>query len=384
MTPWILASPWILVFALILYQYRTARPQLRSFEPRRAGPLLSVIIPARNEAVNIADCLASILATLYSPVEVIVVDDRSTDTTASEVERVAKSAAAGGRVRLVRGAELPEGWFGKPWALVQGYRAARGEVLLFTDADTRHHPELLPRAIRALEPERGSGAGLVSVLPRQELGSFAERLIQPHVFVALASRVGSLERINRTRVSWNAIANGQFILTTRAAYEAAGTHQAVKQYVAEDLMIAQTYVARGLRLFLVHAREFMRTRMYRSLAEIVEGWSKNLALGAPLMLPPVPALRRALPFLMPLPALLWIAPPALWAATHSLAAAIATVASLATWLLVCREEGAPLGYAFLYPAGALAVALIMARSAFRGSRKVVWRGRVYRVPKGPA
>src|SRR6266540_1442461 len=116
-------------------------------------------------------------------------------------------------------------------------------------------------------------------------------MIQPHGFVALAARVGDLRRVNRTRTPWNAIANGQFILATRRSYEAAGTHEAVKNSVIDDLMLAQTYVSAGKDIFLAHALDYMSTRMYSSLREIIEGWSKNLALGAPLMLPPVRAMR---------------------------------------------------------------------------------------------
>ena len=364
---WLLASPWILALLVILYRYATRRPQLRDYPPAASGPLISVIIPARNEARNIERCVRSMLAATYPAIEVIVVDDRSTDGTGDLVEGLG--------VRLVRGAELPAGWFGKQWALVQGYRVARGELLLFADADTRHEPELIARAVTARATER---ADLFSVIPRQEMVTFWERLIQPHVFVALAARVSDLRRLNRTRIEWNAIANGQFILVTRASYEAAGTHEAVKSFVADDLMLAQTYVRHGLDIFLAHATTYMTTRMYGSLREILEGWTKNLALGAPLMAPPVPWLRALLPYFMWMPALLWLGPPLAWATLGWNFAAIATVASLMTWIGICAGERAPLRYALLYPLGAVMVAYIMIRSAWRGSSKVEWRGRTYR------
>src|SRR5256884_157399 len=163
-----------------------------------AGVLASVIVPARNEAMNIERCVRSILATEYRPVEVIVVDDRSSDATAEIVERIMRSGEAASRLRLVRGEELPQGWFGKSWAIAQGYRVARGDLLLFTDADTWHHPELLPRTVSVLTAER---ADLVSVVARQEMVTFWERLVQPHVLVALASRVGELRRDEQDRKS---------------------------------------------------------------------------------------------------------------------------------------------------------------------------------------
>jgi chlorobactene glucosyltransferase len=371
---WVIPGVYLLFLSVLLYRYTHRRPHLDSYAPRTRGPLISIIIPARDEAANIETCLRSVLGTTYESIEIIVVDDRSSDGTAAIVERVARSPEAGGRLRLVRGAELPAGWFGKPWALVQGCRVASGTFLLFTDADTRHAPELIPRCIAALEEEQ---VDLVSVIPRQEMVTFWERLVQPHVFLVLASRVGGLEHINRTRVEWDGIANGQFILTTRVGYETVGTHAVVKDRVAEDLALAQAYVRHGLDIFLVHGPEYMATRMYRSLAEIVEGWSKNMAIGVPLTLPPIAWMRRAAPYLMWIPALAWVAPPVWWL-LHGEGWALATIAvSLAVWAVVYWAEKAPVRYALLYPFGASMVAYIMLRSAWRGGRKIVWRGRQY-------
>jgi hypothetical protein len=207
--------------------------------------------------------------------------------------------------------------------------------------------------------------------------TFWERLIQPHVFVALESRFLHLRSVNRTRTPWNAIANGQFILTTRAAYEAVGTHEAVKHGVVDDLMLAQRYVQATKDIFIVQAREFMTTRMYGSLREILAGWTKNLASGAPLTMPPLRWLRAVAPYLMWLPALFWLVPPILWLLTRWPFAAIATIASLLTWIVVYASERAPVWYAVLYPIGAAFVAFIMIRSAIRGRRRIEWRGRTY-------
>ena len=148
--------------------------------------------------------------------------------------------------------------------------------------------------------------------------------------------------------------------------------------MAEDVALAQAYARAGRDIFLVHAVEFMATRMYKSLAEIIEGWSKNLALGVPLMLPPIAIVRRLAPYVMWLPVLAWVVPPIVWAFTGSPVAAASTVFSLLIWAEVYRREGAPLKYVLLYPLGAMMVAFIMLRSAWRGGRRVEWRGRVYR------
>lgn len=370
---WLAAVGYVAVLVLVARRIRMRVPALAERDPIDSGPLVSIVVPARDESANIVPCLQSILATAYDPCEVIVVDDRSGDDTAALVRETAASAAARGRVRLIAGTDTPAGWFGKQWALVQGYRAAQGDLLLFTDADTRHGPQLVGRAVATLAAER---VDLVTVIPRQEMGSFWERLLQPHVFFVLGARVGDVRCINRTRTAWNAIANGQFILTTRGAYEAVGTHARVRDTVVDDLALAQAYVADGKDIFVVHAQPFMATRMYRSFREIVAGWTKNLALGAPRMLPPSPLLRAAFPWVMWLPALAWIAPPVVWAVTGWPFAAIATLASLALWTIVYRSEGAPAGFALLYPVAAVVVAGIVIRSAVRG-RRVEWKGRSY-------
>lgn len=372
----LLAAPWIAVLWIVVRRYASRGPQLSGYAPRPTGPTLSVIIPARNEAPNIERCVRSVLAAAYAPLEIIVVDDHSSDDTAEIVRRVAAAPDARRRVRLVQGVELPPGWFGKQWALVQGYRIATGDLLLFADADTKHEPELIARAVTALRTEH---VDLVSVIPRQEMDTFWERLVQPHVFFALQARVGNLRHLNRTRTPWNAIANGQFILTTQVAYEAVGTHAAVRDSVADDVMLAQAYVRGGRDIFLVHAMEYMATRMYRSLSEIIGGWSKNLALGAPLMAPPIAIVRRLIPYLMWLPVLAWIGPPLAWLVGRWDFTVIAMAASLGIWLEIYRREQAPWWYALLYPVGAGMVAYIMLRSAWRGGRRVEWRGRLYKV-----
>src|SRR4029077_11041730 len=283
-----------------------------------------------------------------------------------------------GRVRLVRGADLPQagGWVGEQWGLGQGDRARRRELLRFTDAAPRQPPELLARAVRALVVER---VDLLSVLSRQETVSFWERLVQPHVFFALAARVGDLRRVNRTRVEWDAIANGQFILTTRAAYESVGTHEAVRNSVVDDMALAQTFIRHHRDIFLTHAEEFMATRMYRSLAGILEGWTKNLATGIPLAFPPIPWLRTLAPLVLWRRAFVWIGPPILWALSGWVWgwAALTAAISLVIWLMVYRVVGAPLRYARLYPLGAAPGAYIMFPSPLRGSRRCRWRGRTY-------
>ena len=369
------AAPWVLPF-LTLPRLASRRPNLSDANPA-SDTLLSVIIPARNEADTIAAVVCSILGSNYEPLELIVVDDRSTDGTASIVQEL----GADKRLRLIRGDELPEGWYGKPWACLQGYRHATGELLLFTDSDTRHQPELLEQAVGALRSNR---ADLVTVSPTQRCVTFWERIIMPQIWFLLALRY-SPARVNRATRARDVIANGQFILTTRAAYEAAGTHEAVRHEVAEDLALAQTYLRRGLKLHFAFAERLMETRMYRGLASLIEGWSKNIYLGGRRSFPDEPLPRALVPVMLASAMLFWLLPSvtllmsALLPGLDNLAPAAlaASILGAVFWMLICFGMRIPALYGLGYPLGALMALYISLRSTWRGARTVEWRGRVY-------
>ena len=367
------ALPWVAPFASLIRLANT-RPSL-SHAPLADGTLVSVIIPARNESGTIETVVRSVLASTYRPLELLVVDDRSTDDTAGIVKRL---AAEQQRVRLVPGAPLPPGWYGKPWACMQGYRAAKGELLIFTDADTRHEPELLARAVGAL---RAEGAELLTVAPRQLCVTFWERVVMPQIWLLLALRYHPA-RVNRARRERDVIANGQFILVPRVSYEAVGTHEMVRGEVAEDLALAQAFHRVGRRIHFAFAERLMQTRMYRSLPEIVEGWSKNMYLGGRQSFPDQPLLQALVPVMLVLGFVFWLVPPVVLAVTTGRggigsAAAAATGLSALFWVLISLGMRIPAWYGLLYPLGALAALAIGVRSIWRGGRKVEWRGRAY-------
>jgi chlorobactene glucosyltransferase len=368
--PPLLSLPWLLPWAVLPLLARR-RPALAEV-PRASGRLVSIIVPARNESANLAGHLESLLRSNYAPFEVIVVDDQSTDDTAALAAAV---AARDARVRLVRGGDLPAGWYGKPWACVQGFRQARGDLLLFTDADTRHGPDLLEHAVGALETR---GADLVSLLAHQECLTFWERVIMPQVWAPLGARFHPL-RVNAARRARDVIAAGQFILTSRDAYEQVGTHDAVKGQVAEDLALAHAYHRRGLRVTLWWAEDMLRTRMYTSLDQIVEGWAKNLHLGGRASFPDEPLLRAALPLALLGGQVFWLWPTLALAWTGGARWAFwAWAMAAGFWAVVSAGMRIPPWYGLLHPVGAFATLAIILRSTLRGGRRVVWRGRTYR------
>jgi chlorobactene glucosyltransferase len=356
-----------------LFRLAVNRPNLSDTPPADGG-LVSVIIPARNEQATVETVVRSVLRSSYSPLELIVVDDRSTDGTAATVARL---AADDPRVRLIDGAPLPSGWYGKPWACQQGAQSARGELFLFTDADTRHEPELLARAVGALRQER---AELVTVSPLQRCVTFWERVVMPQIWLLLGLRYHPA-RVNRARAERDVIANGQFILVPRTTYESIGGHAAVRHEVAEDLALAQLCFRTGRKLHFAFAERLMETRMYDGLGPLVEGWSKNVYLGGRRSFPNQPALQAMVPLMLGLAIAFWLVPPvalALTAGTTLRAAAvIATVASAVFWMVLSYGMRIPPWYGVLYPLGAVVTLYIVARSTWRGRRKVVWRGRVY-------
>jgi chlorobactene glucosyltransferase len=337
---------------------------------------VSVIVPARNESATIATVIQSILSTTYRPFELLVVDDRSTDDTAGIVERWTDSG-----VKLISGEELPDGWFGKPWACYQGYKAAQGDLLLFTDADTRHQPELMAQAVGTLVQQ---DAGLVTISPHQQCVTFWERVVMPQIWFLLALRYQPAA-VNRARKARDVIANGQFILATRSAYEAAGTHAAVRQEVAEDLALAQAFLRQGQKLYFAFADRLMETRMYHGLLHLIEGWSKNIYLGGRRSFPDEPVLRALVPAMLIVAMVFWLLPPAVpilstaFPALEDLvpAALVAIGLSALFWTLICYGMKIPVGYGLGYPLGALMTLYIILRSCWRGGQRVEWKGRAY-------
>jgi chlorobactene glucosyltransferase len=381
LVPLLLATPWLAVLGFLLFGVRLPR-SIRRGEPGRT-PLVTVVVPARNEAVNIEVCVSSLTDSGYPDFEVVVVDDRSDDGTADLVR--AMEAGSARRLEVIVGEDLPEGWLGKPWACWQGAQEARGDLMLFTDADTVHRSDLLERAVRAYEED---GADLLSLTGRQLMETFWERLIQPQVFLSMTLRFYDIEGAVRRKRWRSVVANGQFMLFRREAYRAIGGHEAVRGEVVEDVALARLVVRSGHHLSVRMAESTLATRMYRSLAELVEGWSKNMVLGGLQTVPP-----RMRPMVAPASVLvgvgLWLAPPvALFLSLLGvggvglLAWSGAAVAfSVILWMIVTSRMGAPFWYGLLYPLGASASMCIFIRSWARG-RNVEWKGRTYviRIP----
>lgn len=222
----------------------------------------------RDEEENVEGCLLALREALQNSGEaweVIVVDDASSDSTYEKAKGFDFA-----KVIRIGEEERGEGVVGKNLALVRGYEASRGEILLFLDADVRLSPYSLRRVLL-----RFKGVDMLSVSPEQVYGSPWEASLQPMIF-KLLGKLYPLEEVNDPN-SPVAAANGQFILIRREVYEDVGTHRAVMGEVLEDVRLAERVKRMGYRLLFLHGRRYgIRARMYRDLDSMIRGWSKNL------------------------------------------------------------------------------------------------------------
>ena len=245
---------------------------------------VSIIVPARNEEACLGACLESLLAQTGVDFDLIVVDDGSTDRTRA----IAESFSG---VRVITPGPLPSGCSGKCNAVQAGADVAQGEWLLFTDADTVHLPGSLAAA---LDEARAHHAHLLSYSPAQEVHGLLEIGLMTVIFAELASTYRPKDVSDPASPA--AAANGQYLLITREAYNAAGGHAAVSGTLLEDVALAQAVKRSGRRLFFRYGGDRVRTRMYRSFGALWEGWTKNLTLLFPQTLQL--AARRGIEFLL--------------------------------------------------------------------------------------
>jgi glycosyltransferase involved in cell wall biosynthesis len=227
-------------------------------------PDISVIVPARNEEARLADCLRTLVGQAGPSYEIIVVDDDSSDGT--------RTVAESFPVRVIAADPLPEGWSGKCNAAWSGAKAAKGQWLLLTDADTKHAANSIASG---LQEAKVTAADLLSYSPKQEVVSLAERALMPVIFGELAAAYPPKQVCDPS--SPLAAANGQYLLIRREVYDAIGGHAAVATAILEDVELARRAKQAGHKLCF-HYSEVVSTRMYRTFGEMWEGWTKNLAL----------------------------------------------------------------------------------------------------------
>ena len=349
-------------------------------------PVVSVIVPARNEEACLGECLRSLQEQAGINYEIIVVNDNSTDRT----REVARSK---GGVKVIDAPPLPPGWTGKCHAAHCGAQIAVGEWLLFTDADTIHRHRSLRHAVQEAEDY---AVDMLSYSPKQEVHGIWERALMPVIFAELRKQYPPSEV--RRADSPIAAANGQYLLIKREAYDAIGGHEAVRNSLLEDVEIARRLKQARRPIRFRYGRDALRTRMYRSFPQMWEGWTKNLALLFPS--PGKLAAVRALEFLASFVGLLTFAFGMLWQLGLLERAGLApmlpgaTVLPIPFWIAIAGAlVSFPVTFNFFYrirkahfgwvntiisPAGLPIFVLLLLNSRLHYKRnEVTWKGREY-------
>ena len=230
-----------------------------------ASPLVSIIVPVRNEAGKVGACVDSLLSLLYPNKEIIIVDGNSTDKTPDILKNYKTN------VTVLSESNLPKGWIGKNWACHTGYKMSKGEILLFTDGDTLHNNNSLTLAVETMKQ---NGVDMMTVIPRMEMISFWEKALLPVVSQMIAEYIGGGEKANndRSKTAW---ATGQYILIQRSVYESIGGHEAIRNEIWEDSKMARKVRSLGLKMRVFNGANVLTTRLYTSLVEIWDSVVKN-------------------------------------------------------------------------------------------------------------
>ncbi|MDR7038376.1 hypothetical protein J2X36_003140 [Methylobacterium sp. BE186] len=351
---------------------------LRTPDPEAGTGLVSILIPARNEEGNIEQTVRAALASTEVPVEVLVGDDHSTDGTAALVQAI---AAGDPRLRLLPVPALPEGWTGKNHACAHLAERARGEHLLFIDADVRLEPD----AAAALAAQaRATGSALVSGVPRQRMESLGERLTVPMINFLLVGYLPVAMMRASLRPALGA-ACGQLVLVARAAYLSAGGHGAIRWSLHDGVTLPRLLRRAGHRTDIVAGHALATCRMYRGFAEAWAGFSKNAheGMATPRALPVWTLLLfggQVLPWLLVLAGLVGLVPGTVLAV--ALAALVVSLATRAAITLIAHE---PMATIPLHPAAVLVALAIQWNVLLRRERAgaASWKGRRYTIGGAP-
>ncbi len=347
----------------------------RKHAPPQSYPMVSILVPARNEEKNIIRCVHSLLAQDYPSFEVLVLDDQSSDSTLAMLNRMAGSHPG---LKVFSGSLPTDDQPGKNWACSQLASQAQGDLLFFTDADTVHQPHTLRALVTALSAEQ---ADLVTGFPRQQVLSWSEKLLVPF-FTWASISFTSLGLAYRTRAQALVVAVGQVMLFRRAAYEKVGGHEALGRSIVDDLALARKIKAAGLRWRVVRVSDLVSCRMYHTSREAVDGFTKNLfaAFGFRLLPFLFVFLWLAVLFLAPLVVLVSLAFGLAPAAQPGALAACMGI-SVLLWTIPYVETGIPFYLGFLYPVTILANEIVAFRSLLYSlTGRLSWKDRTLTRP----
>ncbi len=247
-------------------------PKLVSYTHMKKNPLVSILIPLRNEENNVPHLVSSLKNLTYSNIDIILLDDQSTDSTKTIIEGLIKNDS---RFTLVEGSTLPSGWTGKVHACYQLSRYARGDYFLFLDADIRLHQDTIQIALSTL---KRMGGKLLTGFPKFPVTLFLEKLLVPMQHFIIYFHLPLL-LANYTKFSAASAAHGSFMLFERNAYETIGGHSAIKDSLLDDVHLARKMKKKGEKVVLANITQFVSCYMYSSNRDVWEGFKKNIFVG---------------------------------------------------------------------------------------------------------
>ena len=269
MTFLIVINAILAIFLLITVINLLTGPFLKRSLPLGTQPLVSILIPARNEERNIEKCLASLLKQDYPKFEIIILDDESSDNTAGIIKRIAADYS---KVHLVEGKPLPPGWIGKNWACHQLSKIANGEIYIFSDADNRYAEKAVTLTVARMQKYN---LDLLSAFPQQFTVTFMEKLIVPVVDMFIYSAL-VLWLTYYSKFPSLAAANGQWIAFQATSYKKLGGHSAVKHKIVEDVELSRLAKRNHMKIMTCAGTNIISGRMYQSAKEVWQGYAKNL------------------------------------------------------------------------------------------------------------
>lgn len=359
---------FVIVLLVQLSNYFFTLPSKRALENQ---PLVSILIPARNEQDNIEQCVMSLANQTYQNVEIIVCNDHSTDQTGDILASLQTKVK---NLKVIQGVDLPEGWLGKPFACHQLSKVASGDYLLFVDADTTHKPNMLETAIKKMVSKK---AKFMSAFLFQKMNTFGEKLIVSFAFFSIFS-LFPMKLTNAIHASFAGAANGQFIMFEKAAYLSIGGHQSVKNAIAEDIMLAKTVQKYKQNTVFLNATSVSQCRMYHSFGEAFKGFSKNYFSISNYKIVPTMFLWFWMLFVFCFPL---FALPFLSLAQMPLALG-ALASSFVIWLFATLTLKLPKQTLLYYPFIIVMSAVIALNSVYiHLFKKVTWKGRKIAPPK---
>ncbi len=335
-------------------------------------PFVSILVPVRNEADRILEKnIFSMLAQTFENYEIIILNDRSTDKTSEILEKI-KLRVPDSKLQIINGIKPPKDWLGKPHALQQAFRHAKGEWILTTDADIIFAPETLQTVVNYAE---NNNFDALTLIPKQIFVSFWEKLFLP-VFGWFCILAMPLHRVNNPKRK-ESMGIGNFFMFRRDCLEKIGAFDSVKSEVAEDLKLAEIIKEKGLKLRIDYAPDLLETQMYAGFWEIWNGFTKNLFAGMKFSLPKTffslisILLFGFLPFFLSLSAL-FFKNFTLFVPLFSI-----YILQILTLRLIYRKWRGNFLYAFLTPLGLLMFIAILANSTIKilSGKGVTWKGR---------